>query len=101
MLIYNLVIFVQKVRITCHGVAKMNRTYFVNPKFPKTVNEERRCEITVSRPSKYGSVCQLLINFRKFKIAPPVMAVCTSDSFIIPHSSRLPVLCGNNTSQHS
>jgi hypothetical protein len=84
-------------QITCGGRVIHNRTHFLNPYFPSTYNEEKRCIVSIELPK---NVCQVRINFIKFLIANPKNSRCIIDSLNIPHQFRLPVLCGNLTDQH-
>ena len=86
------------VGVSCGGVATNNRTHFLNPKFPHTFNGEMRCEIAIKLPE---DICQLRLQFVQLLLSNPWRSQCIIDALTIPYSSKVPVLCGNLTDQHS
>ncbi|KAI1280563.1 hypothetical protein HDE_13519 [Halotydeus destructor] len=85
----------------CGGEAIRNRSYFMSPNWRKPFNEEQSCELIIKKPAVAEGICLLRLNFRYLELAPPVRGRCSTDAFRVPHSSKLPVLCGNNTGHHT
>lgn len=59
------------------------------------------CQVTIE---KQPNVCQLRLDFEEFTLAQPdENGLCTTDSFMVRTTvgERLPILCGDNSQQHS
>ena len=88
-------------QFTCGGTTNQNETTFVNPQYPKGENGTDTCQVTIE---KANNVCQLRLDFEDFTLAQPdENGLCTTDSFMVRTTvgERLPILCGENSGQHS
>lgn len=73
----------------------------MNPQYPKGENGTDTCQVTIE---KANNVCQLRLDFEDFTLAQPdENGLCTTDSFMVRTTvgERLPILCGENSGQHS
>lgn len=73
----------------------------MNPQYPKGENGTDTCQVTIE---KANNVCQLRLDFEDFILAQPdENGLCTTDSFMVRTTvgERLPILCGENSGQHS
>lgn len=73
----------------------------MNPGFPRGDNGTDTCQVTIE---KTPTVCQLRLDFEDFTLAQPdENGVCTTDSFMVRTTvgERLPIICGENSGQHS
>jgi len=88
-------------QFTCGGTTSQNETTFVNPNYPRGENGTETCQVTIE---KTPNVCQLRLDFEEFTLAQPdENGLCTTDSFMVRTTvgERLPILCGDNSAQHS
>ena len=73
----------------------------MNPNYPRGENGTETCQVTIE---KSPNVCQLRLDFEEFTLAQPdENGLCTTDSFMVRTTvgERLPILCGDNSGQHS
>lgn len=86
--------------MSCGTTTQYNNTYFYNKGYPGTFNGSGRCSITV-KPCD-SKICQLRIDFLTLSLAPPNGdGHCTLDNLqITGGSSRVPLICGENSGQH-
>ncbi|GAB0097031.1 uncharacterized protein DMENIID0001_126230 [Sergentomyia squamirostris] len=87
-------------QLACGRTTSFNNTYFYNPDFPASYRGGNRCSMQVSRCDE--SICQLRIEFLDFSLAQPNGdGVCQTDYMqVTGGSSRVPLICGENTGQH-
>jgi len=87
---------------TCQGTIYGNNTYFVNQDYPSSYTSAGQCAVTIHRLTP--NICQLRLDFETFSISQPDISEhrCVSDSFVVTGTtSPVPVICGDNTGQHS
>ena len=86
---------------SCTRTTNVNNTYFVNPGYPDTTSSLGVCEMTVKRRTK--DICQIRLDFIDFELEQPGRhGDCYNDYFTVNGTkTEVPVLCGNNSGQHS
>lgn len=76
-------------------------SYFASPKFPVPIQEKLDCTLIVDL---LPVTRQVLLEFEAMELRPPINGDCMDDRFVVSGqniNSRVPVLCGINTGQHS
>lgn len=89
------------VQMSCGGRTAQPIAYFESPHFPVPIQDKLDCTLIVDL---LPGTQQVLLEFEAMELRPPVNGDCLDDRFVVAGqnvNSRVPVLCGINTGQHS
>ena len=99
--LFSILIKLLPVQITCGAQINQEVAYFENPNYPMPFSEVLDCSGTISL---MPNVEQILLEFIKLELRPPLNGDCNEDRLLISGQSInhiVPIICGINNGQHS